>query len=349
MVPGQKFTNSSTVSIPVTVDALNHPNEFLTYLEPPEKSGHILKLKVGSPIMLVRNLDLPKLCNGTSLVVKTLLSHVIEATGHSKSEDVFIPRIPLLPNDYPFEFRRLQIPVTICFAMSINKAQGQSLKVAGFFLKQLCCSYGQFYVWFQNRRAKWKKRKRSTSVLRNPGVLLPSHSLTPLGFMSDGLCSFGSGPDTRWSMTTGMTPMGTPPLTLGPSTLSRQSCLGQSLSTSSMSGINQTGVPLNHGPATTSGCNVYQSHYGLNTLNSPAGVPHSHGFAQVAVGMSMAVASPQNSGSSTPPQLSAACTMSMGGLDQSVGNNEGEVWRETSITSLRRKAIEHSATMSVFR
>ncbi|XP_013787451.1 uncharacterized protein LOC106471401, partial [Limulus polyphemus] len=111
--------------------------------------GHVPKLKVGSPLMLLKNLDPRKLCNGTSLVVKTLLPHVIKATittGHAKGADVFIPRIPLLRSDCPFEFRRLRFPVTNCFAMPINKAQGQSLKVAGLFLKQSCFSHGQFYV-----------------------------------------------------------------------------------------------------------------------------------------------------------------------------------------------------------
>ncbi|XP_013793877.1 uncharacterized protein LOC106477904 [Limulus polyphemus] len=105
--------------------------------------GHIPKLKVGSPIMLLKNLDLPKLCIGRSLVVKILLPHVIEATGHAKGEDVFIPKIPLLPSEL---FRRLQLPVRICFVMSTNKAQGQILKVAGLFLKQPRFSHGQFYV-----------------------------------------------------------------------------------------------------------------------------------------------------------------------------------------------------------
>ena len=110
---------------------------------------HNLVLKVGSPIMLLKNLDAPRLCNGTRLSVKSLMPHVIEATiltGCAKGEDVFIPRIPLIPSDMPFEFKRLQFPVRLAFAMSINKAQGQSLKVAGINLETPCFSHGQLYV-----------------------------------------------------------------------------------------------------------------------------------------------------------------------------------------------------------
>ena len=111
--------------------------------------SHNLLLKIGSPIILLRNLDAPRLCNGTRLSVKSLMPHVIEATiltGCAKGEDVFIPRIPLIPTDMPFEFKRLQFPVRLAFAMSINKAQGQSLKVAGINLETPCFSHGQLYV-----------------------------------------------------------------------------------------------------------------------------------------------------------------------------------------------------------
>jgi hypothetical protein len=41
---------------------------------------HRLSLNVGSPIILLWNLDPPKLCNGTRLYVKKMLGNVIEAT-----------------------------------------------------------------------------------------------------------------------------------------------------------------------------------------------------------------------------------------------------------------------------
>ncbi|KAL4089135.1 hypothetical protein QTP88_024207 [Uroleucon formosanum] len=32
-------------------------------------------------------------------------------TGSAKGESVFIPRIPMIPSDYPFQFKRMQFPV----------------------------------------------------------------------------------------------------------------------------------------------------------------------------------------------------------------------------------------------
>jgi hypothetical protein len=39
---------------------------------------HNLQLKVGSPVILLRHLNPPWLCNGTRLVIKKLMKNVIE-------------------------------------------------------------------------------------------------------------------------------------------------------------------------------------------------------------------------------------------------------------------------------
>ena len=109
-LPGDAKSYKSVDTVVDVNETVQYPTEFLNSLEPPGMPSYNLVLKVGSPIMLLTNLDAPKLCNGTRLCVKSMLPHIIEATiltGCAKGEDVFIPRIPIIPTDLPFEFKRL--------------------------------------------------------------------------------------------------------------------------------------------------------------------------------------------------------------------------------------------------
>ena len=148
-LPGEKFLSTSVDKVVDADCSVNFPTEFLNSLKLSGMPPHLLYLKPGVPIMLMRNLQAPKLCNGTRLKVISFTRNVITAsvlTGPAKGKEVMIPRIPMVPTDSPVQFRRLQFPVKLAFVMSINKAQGQTIKIVGGDLRNPCFSHGQFYV-----------------------------------------------------------------------------------------------------------------------------------------------------------------------------------------------------------
>ena len=83
------------------------------------------------------------------MLVTNLRQNGIEAVilnGPFEMETVFIPKVAFISDKLSFEFRRLQFPVRLSFAMTINKSQGQTLKLAGLDLTLPCFSHGQLYV-----------------------------------------------------------------------------------------------------------------------------------------------------------------------------------------------------------
>ncbi|CAN1795966.1 ATP-dependent DNA helicase PIF1 [Linum perenne] len=128
------------------------PLEFLNSLQIGNFPDHQLKLKVGVPVILLRNLDQTTgLCNGTRMVIRTLGTWFIEVEilmGTHVGERVYLPRLSLTSKQKSLDFTlvRRQYPIALSFAMTINKSQGQTLHSVGLCLKRQVFTHGQLYV-----------------------------------------------------------------------------------------------------------------------------------------------------------------------------------------------------------
>jgi hypothetical protein len=156
--PGEKavFTSADSVT---EKDYDYIPTEFLHTLTPSGFPLHKLEVKAGVPLMLLRNLDPTHgLYNGTRMILLSWTTHVLrcrilrdgndEEAQQQDENTVLIPRMTLESNseENPIPLKRRQFPVRLAFAMTINKAQGQSVKWVGLNLRTPVFGHGQLYV-----------------------------------------------------------------------------------------------------------------------------------------------------------------------------------------------------------
>ena len=115
-------------------DYQSYPLDYLNSLDLPGFPPAALRICVGALVMLLRNIDYEKgLCNGTRCMIVRISTRVLDVlvlTGKSAGQRAFIPRIPLSPSEMslPVKLIRRQFPVRLAWALTINKAQGQTLK-----------------------------------------------------------------------------------------------------------------------------------------------------------------------------------------------------------------------------
>ncbi|XP_065319062.1 uncharacterized protein LOC135927053 [Gordionus sp. m RMFG-2023] len=107
-IPGDLITYISADETIIEDEATFYPTEFLNSLSISGLPPHKLLLKVGVPIILMRNLN-----SASGGIV----------SGSFLSTKVLIPRISLIPTDsgLPFSLKRLQFPVRPAFVMTIIK------------------------------------------------------------------------------------------------------------------------------------------------------------------------------------------------------------------------------------
>ena len=149
-IPGDLHTFCSIDEVGDVDNSTMFSIEFLNSLNLSGLPEHTLKLKINTVVILLQNRDIyPGHCNGRRYLVKMIeqyrvILRKLDAKIDDKENDLILPRIPCPyeGRNFPFELTRLQFPLKIAFALTINRVQGQSAQKCGILLPKNVWTHG---------------------------------------------------------------------------------------------------------------------------------------------------------------------------------------------------------------
>ena len=138
-------------------DALIGDQEFLKLLRPNNVPPHVLKLKVGALCCLTRNIDKANgLVNNARVVITridpdypdVIIVKMLNPDGVSWREDIPITRVTyrFFLKKSRVEIVRRQFPLTLDYASTIHRSQGQTLNRVVIDVRRDMFTHGQLYV-----------------------------------------------------------------------------------------------------------------------------------------------------------------------------------------------------------
>ena len=123
--------------------------EFLQSLTSPGVPNHNLKLKLNCLCLVMRNISIEdRIMNNTKVIIREISRKFITVETLLEHKQILLPRITFrftLPRS-GLTIERKQFPLRLCYAITVNKSQGQTLRKVCFDIREHPFAHGQLYV-----------------------------------------------------------------------------------------------------------------------------------------------------------------------------------------------------------